>query len=335
MVTLRFVIVLGLASCAANSPPPTADPPPPLFQELHVVPVVEPLPLDQPNEWAFFTTREVHSLNVTLASRDSRSLTALIEGQGGRGPARVICLFSRDSDDVRCLVQAGRITDSFPPPGYPRVYSDVALQSAEIKLSSLDWQAGSTVGLSFRLVAERGREIRGFVKGNVVGPEPMASSDDSTSVPPLAEASSIPADFQISLWRGECFGACPVYSVRVDASGRVEYEGKQYVAVLGRSSWEVPPSSVASLLAECDEVRFFDLKLRCDVLVYDTPQVVIDVTRDGSTRRLFSDMCGTCDSKLHDDPNVHVKFASFADSIDKLLQTSSRVGLASEEPAKR
>ena len=173
---LRGLIVLRLASCLLmGSMACTTNPQPPLLQELQVVPVLESLPLDRPNELAFFTERDTDSpVHVTLASRDSYSLTALIEGSAARGPGRVICIFSRVSEDIRCLVQAGRITDDRPPPGFPLEYASVDLQSAEIKLSSLDWHAGSTVGVSFRLVADGGRLIRGFARGIVVGPDSAA-----------------------------------------------------------------------------------------------------------------------------------------------------------------
>ena len=159
--------------------------------------------------------------------------------------------------------------------------------------------------------------------------------ETSTAIPRPAEAPSIPADFEVSMWRTECYGTCPVYSVKVDACGHVEYEGKSYVAVRGPSSWEISTLSVARLLAKCDQVRFFDIKLRCSTVVYDSPQIVIEVTRDGSTRRLFSELHSTCDSPLHDDPDVHLDFAFLADSIDELLGTSSRVWPTDGEPAKR
>ena len=154
----------------------------------------------------------------------------------------------------------------------------------------------------------------------------------SSAVPPLAGSPSIPADFRLSLWRGPCWGDCPVYRVQVDRSGHVDWEGMGYVATPGSTSWTIPPSSVAKLLAKCDELGFFDLKLHCDLIVYDAPQVGVELTRGGSTKCQSSVMPFTCDSAKHDDPEVHGKFAAFADALDEILETSSRIRWTSDEP---
>jgi hypothetical protein len=43
----------------------------------------------------------------------------------------------------------------------------------------------------------------------------------------------------------------------------------------------------------------------------------------------------SCASALHDDPEVHLRFAAFADAVDEILETSSRVRSADKGPAKR
>jgi len=147
----------------------------------------------------------------------------------------------------------------------------------------------------------------------------------------VAEAPSIPPDFRVSMWRTECYGTCPAYSVKVDATGFVEYEGKSHVALSGCSGWSIPTSSVAKLLAKCDEVKFFDLRLHCDVLSYDTPGVAIEVTRNGSTKSL-GHAWGS--PGLHDDVDFHRALDSLANAVDELLETSSRVRKDAEVPAK-
>src|SRR5262245_2191770 len=44
---------------------------------------------------------------------------------------------------------------------------------------------------------------------------------------------AVPDDFSVTLERTICFGACPAYSASVDASGLVQYDGTQCVAVNG------------------------------------------------------------------------------------------------------
>ncbi len=44
-----------------------------------------------------------------------------------------------------------------------------------------------------------------------------------------------------------CFGPCPVYRVRINDSGQVEYEGKQFVRQVGRAGYSLHPSDVSPL----------------------------------------------------------------------------------------
>jgi hypothetical protein len=39
------------------------------------------------------------------------------------------------------------------------------------------------------------------------------------------ESAAVPGDFSATLERTVCFGSCPVYTVSVDASGLVQYDG--------------------------------------------------------------------------------------------------------------
>jgi hypothetical protein len=105
--------------------------------------------------------------------------------------------------------------------------------------------------------------------------------------PAHAEAvsiSAIPADFRIRQSRSPCFGTCPVYNLEVQADGQVVYEGFSYVSSFGQERWTIPPEAVARLLAEVREGRFFDLGIVNDVVVWDAPQLWIEVTLDGRTR---------------------------------------------------
>jgi len=55
---------------------------------------------------------------------------------------------------------------------------------------------------------------------------------------------------RISLERRPCFGTCPVYTVTLEGSGVVRFEGVRFVKDTGTSVGTVPPARVDSLLAE-------------------------------------------------------------------------------------
>ena len=56
---------------------------------------------------------------------------------------------------------------------------------------------------------------------------PLACGDDDNGQP------HVPQDLSIVLQRGLCFGSCPIYSLEVDESGSVRYEGDRFVKVGG------------------------------------------------------------------------------------------------------
>src|SRR5688572_17114915 len=69
----------------------------------------------------------------------------------------------------------------------------------------------------------------------------------------------IPDDLLIRLDRTSCFGACPVYSVSIDAKGNVTYEGRKFVKLQGRQTDTIPVATVAALLQTAERIGFFEL----------------------------------------------------------------------------
>lgn len=63
----------------------------------------------------------------------------------------------------------------------------------------------------------------------------------------------------ISLERTACFGSCPVYSLRIDSSGTISYEGKEYVATRGSETSTITVDQFQSLIQDFVRVRFSDL----------------------------------------------------------------------------
>jgi hypothetical protein len=103
-------------------------------------------------------------------------------------------------------------------------------------------------------------------------------------------------DVLITLERGSCFGTCPVYRLTVDGAGKVGYEGKAHVAVVGPASAAIPQSEVRRLLAEFDRAGFDQLANRytsgqpsCPSYAPDSPTAITSLTRSGATKRVEHD----------------------------------------------
>ena len=123
---------------------------------------------------------------------------------------------------------------------------------------------------------------------------PVAGAAFVVSLAALQSApQTVPDDFVIKLERTSCFGACPVYSVTIDAKGAVTYEGKKFVRVGGRQTDQIPASRVAELAATVDRIRFFELDDQYQVIrnadgtmtsVTDLPTTLVTVTLAGRSK---------------------------------------------------
>ncbi len=150
----------------------------------------------------------------------------------------------------------------------------------------------------------------------------------------------------ISLQRTSCYGPCPIYTVSIDASGSVTYDGEKFVRVVGREVARIPRSEVARLLASADRIHFFDLRDSyrtiqnpdgTQTIVTDLPTKIVTITSNGRTKRV-EDYVGGPDNlaqfEREIDEAAHTKRWIFLDeeSLDALLQ--SRWSAAGEEGAK-
>jgi hypothetical protein len=75
----------------------------------------------------------------------------------------------------------------------------------------------------------------------------------------------------IEMSRESCFGFCPVYRVKLFASGRVEYAGKLYVCAVGESAARVDPRAAAKLIAHLESAGLFELDWNAEDTWTDAP----------------------------------------------------------------
>jgi len=117
---------------------------------------------------------------------------------------------------------------------------------------------------------------------SLAGADPLQSRD-------------VPPDTTISLHRTSCFGPCPVYTVTIDARGRVTYEGEKFVRVVGRQTARIDASVVAKLLAHAERIHFFDMRNAyrtaenpdgSTTMVTDLPTKIVSITMNGRTKRV-------------------------------------------------
>jgi hypothetical protein len=98
---------------------------------------------------------------------------------------------------------------------------------------------------------------------------------------------------RISLERRPCFGTCPVYTVTLEGSGVVRFEGVRFVKDSGTSVRTVPPARVDSLLGELEAAGYFTFADRyamgeptCPRYASDLPTIITQVRIGARLKRI-------------------------------------------------
>lgn len=157
-----------------------------------------------------------------------------------------------------------------------------------------------------------------------VADPPAAKPPAPAPADPPAPIDPIPANAKLELSRGACYGPCPVYTVTIDAQGRVEWDGEKHVEHVGlrrkqldsldalRDLWRRLDPAASQLLAT-DEATW------CPEQFSDSPTVVVTIVAHGAERRV-SDYQGC---KGHAPLEA---FRALEDEIDAVAGTAEWIG---------
>lgn len=124
----------------------------------------------------------------------------------------------------------------------------------------------------------------------------------------------------LTLVRTRCLGLCPAYHVSVDEDGNVVFDGAQYVAKTGRSTWHVEPQVAKKLFERmrdlCADGSCIEPTGGCAL---DDPQAGVRLTYPDGGRQTFI----TCsDPSASDASNARI---TLENDIDRVLETESRI----------
>ena len=93
-------------------------------------------------------------------------------------------------------------------------------------------------------------------------------------------------DVRITLERGACFGRCPMYRLELDGSGKVVFEGRNFVRDSGRREDTVSADTVRALATEMEQAGYFAFEDSYPPDATDHATVIISLTLDGRTKRI-------------------------------------------------
>ena len=113
--------------------------------------------------------------------------------------------------------------------------------------------------------------------------------------------------------RTPCFGTCPSYLMQVFADGRVAYEGRRAVPIMGKKDLKLPVAAVAEMLRQTKEAGFDQFQDQYTKNVSDLPSVVVGVRQPNGQLKIVVVEYGAPD-------NVQALITSLGNQFDALAQ---------------
>ncbi len=129
----------------------------------------------------------------------------------------------------------------------------------------------------------------------------------------------------VSLERGHCQPVCPVYNLKVNGTGIVDYNGLDGVPVRGHQTTTLPPETVMSILQALDRARFMSMDDTKFPRWTHASTVSVTVSVDGRTKTVRTS--GTEGYppeeylRKHPEERDRFDFLKLADKIDTLSES--------------
>lgn len=128
------------------------------------------------------------------------------------------------------------------------------------------------------------------------------------------------AQVHITLERGKCFGACPVYRVDVHGDGRVVYEGKGHVDIRGIHATRIPTADVAKLIDSLRQKDLWSLRPSYSGRISDNPLYRLTL-RLGKETHVIEDYVGQM-------AGMPLAVTQFEVEVDKAARTAQWIKLS-------
>ena len=110
----------------------------------------------------------------------------------------------------------------------------------------------------------------------------------------------------ITLARMACLGPCPIYSIRVDGSGAVTYQGDDFVRVRGPASRQIAASEAEGLVNEFEQADYWRLSVPQCLVIDDASSAITSMTRDQTTHKIDHNLSNHCAPAVLDTLERHV-----------------------------
>jgi len=128
----------------------------------------------------------------------------------------------------------------------------------------------------------------------------LATSEPIEEIAEIEEEIKIPQDsLKLHYQRTACFGTCPIFLMKVYASGYATYEGTNFVENMGKFDGRVPAGAIESVVSTANGIGYFQMQNRYDAMVSDLPSVITEIAdSEGIRKRVDNRYDGP--KQLHD-----------------------------------
>lgn len=123
---------------------------------------------------------------------------------------------------------------------------------------------------------------------------------------------------RITLERTGCFGSCPSYTVSITGDGSVLFDGKSYVAAIGRRTGTADPAAVRALYDQFRTADFMSLDDSYAADITDNPTYTLTLETAG-VRKTVIDYVGVR-------AGMPDSVTALQDAVDRVAGTSQWIG---------
>lgn len=113
------------------------------------------------------------------------------------------------------------------------------------------------------------------------------NGEDSTKVDSIAPQAHDYGAAIITLERTVCYGRCPAYNLKIEGNGKVSYDGRAYVQVMGNQTSQITPEAVKDLVDEFFKIDYYALRDTFTEEITDMPTTISSITVDGKHKQVY------------------------------------------------
>jgi hypothetical protein len=143
---------------------------------------------------------------------------------------------------------------------------------------------------------------------------------------------NMPKHFSLEINQVGCPWSCPVYTLKVDSSGKMQFEGVEYTEVIGNIESRLSDEQINLLFAEIQKSNFFSLEndygyesKNCNGIFTDQSNVLLTIEIDGK-RKTIDHYKGCLIETRFWQKNTLEELSKFENKIDKIVGTKRWIG---------